>query len=108
MIPKMIAQIEATGQEVLGNLRLETVVMDDGWKLDDKGHRCWQKEKYMYLPIFEAYQLLDPFSGTTRIIVNNKFDFIGYHDGNMRLIALKPVDKLPGEQEEQKWDENVY
>lgn len=100
MIPKMIAHIEATGQEVLGNLRLETVVMDARWKLDNKGNRYWQGKKYMYLPIFEAYQLLEPFRGTTRIIVNNKFDFIGYHDGNMRLIAFKPVDKLPGEQEE--------
>lgn len=58
------------------------------------------EKKYMYFPIFEAYQQLKRFRGTTRIIVNNKFDFIGYHDGNIRLIALKPVDKLPGEQEE--------
>lgn len=100
MIPKMIAHIEATGQEVIGNLRFETVIMDAGWKLDNKGNRYWQREKYMYLPIFETYQLLEPFGEITRIIVNNKFDFIGYHDGNMRLIALKPVDKLPGEQEE--------
>ena len=108
MIPKMIAHIEATGQEVIGNLRFETVIMDAGWKLDNKGNRYWQREKCMYLPIFEAYQLLEPFSGTTRIIVNNKFDFIGYSNGNMRLIALKPVDKLSCEQEERKWDENVY
>lgn len=100
MIPKMIAHIEATGQEVIGNLRFETVIMDAGWKLDNKGNRYWQREKYMYLQIFETYHLLEPFGEITRIIVNNKFDFIGYHDGNMRLIALKPVDKLPGEQEE--------
>ena len=62
----------------------------------------------MYFPIFEAYQQLKRFRGTTRIIVNNKFDFIGYHDGNTRLIAMEPVDKLPCEQEERKWDENVY
>lgn len=104
----MIARIETTGQEVLGNLRFETVVMDAGWKLDDKGHRFWKKEKYMYLPIFETYQPLKHFRGATRIIVNNKFDFIGYNDGNMRLIAMEPVDKLPCEQEERKWDENVY
>lgn len=66
------------------------------------------ERKYMYLPIFETYQLLEPFSGTTRIIVNNKFDFVGYHDGNIRLIAMEPVDKFHGEQEERKWDENVY
>ena len=108
MIPKMIAHIEATGQNILGSLKFEGIAVDAGWKLDNKGNRYWQRKKYMYLPIFEAYQLLEPFRGTTRIVVNNKFDFVGYHDGNMRLIALKPVDKLPGEQEERKWDENVY
>ena len=40
----MIAHIEATGQEVLGNLRFDTIVMDAGWKLDDKGHRYWQRK----------------------------------------------------------------
>ena len=30
MIPKMIAHIESTGQEVIGNLRFETVVMYAG------------------------------------------------------------------------------
>lgn len=44
MIPKMIDHIEATGQEVLGNLRFETVVMDAGWKIDDKGHRYWREK----------------------------------------------------------------
>ena len=100
MIPKMIAHIEVTGQEVLGNLRFETVVTDAGWKLDDKGHQYWQRKKYMYLPNFEVYQPLKHFRGTTRIIVNNKFDFVGYHDGNTCLIAYEPVDKLHGEQEE--------
>ena len=99
MIPKMIAHIEETGQEVLGNLKFETVVMDAGWRLDDKGHLYWQREKYMYLPIFETYQSLKPFRGTTKITVNDKFDFIAYHR-NTCLIAIESVDKLLDEQEE--------
>lgn len=107
MMPKMIAHIEATGQEILGNLRFDTVVMDGGWKINDKGKRYWERAKYVYFPVFDSYQLLKKFRGISRITVNNKFEFMGYCVNDTRLNAMEPVNELPGEQKEQEWDENV-
>lgn len=99
MIQKAIAHIETTGQEVLGILRFETITTDAGWKLDGKRKLYLQTPKKLYLPIFETYQLIEPFSETSKVVVNNKFEFIAYA-GNGCLIGLEPISKRPGEQED--------
>ena len=99
MIPKSIAHIEATGRDVLGVLKFETIIMDGGWEIDDKGNKHWQGRKGMYLPIFETYQQIEPFNGISKVVVNNKFEFIAYA-GNRRLIGVEPISKRPGEQDE--------
>lgn len=99
MIQKTIAHIETTGQEVLGILRFETITTDAGWKLDGKRKMYWQTAKVLYLPIFKTYQLIEPFSETSKVVVNNKFEFIAYA-GNGCLIGLEPISKLPSEQED--------
>ena len=82
--------------------------MDGRWKINDKGNQYWEGAKCVYFPVFDSYQLLENFSGISRITVNNKFKFMGYCGNGTRLIASEPVNELPGEQKEQKWDENVY
>lgn len=99
MIQKAIAHIETTGQEVIGILRFETITTDARWKLDDKRKLYWQTPKALYLPIFETYQLIEPFSETSKVVVNNKFEFIAYA-GNGCLIGVEPISKRPGEQED--------
>lgn len=99
MIPKAIAHIEATGREVLGALIFETITIDAGWKHDDKGGLYWQTPKEKYLPIFKTYQRIEPFRGTSNVVVNNKFEFIAYA-GNGCLIGVEPISKRPGEQED--------
>ena len=99
MIQKAIAHIETTGQEVIGILRFETITTDAGWKLDGKRKLYWQTPKALYLPIFETYQLIEPFSETSKVVVNNKFEFIAYA-GNGCLIGVEPISKRPGEQED--------
>lgn len=99
MMLKAIAHIKATGQEVLGALIFETIIIDAGWKLDDKGKLYWQLQKEKYLPIFKTYQRIEPFRGTSKVVVNNKFEFIAYA-GNGCLIGVDPISKRPGEQED--------
>nr|DAW02531.1 MAG TPA: hypothetical protein [Caudoviricetes sp.] len=99
MIQKTIAHIETTGQEVLGILRFETITTDAGWKLDGKRKLYWQTPKALYMPIFETYQLIEPFSETSKVVVNNKFEFIAYA-GNGCLIGVEPISKRPSEQED--------
>lgn len=92
MILKAIAHIEATGQEVLGVLIFETITIDAGWKCDDKEKLYWQTPKEKYLPIFETYQLIEPFSETSKVVVNNKFEFIAY-SGVRCLIGTEAISK---------------
>ena len=94
-----IAHIETTGQEVLGILRFEKITTDAGLKPDGKRKLYWKTPKALYLPIFETYQLIDHFSETSKVVVNNKFEFIAYA-GNGCLIGLDPISKRPGEQED--------
>lgn len=92
MIPKAIAHIEATGREVLGDLIFETIIIDAGWKLDDKGKLYWQPPKEKYLPIFKTYQRIEPFRGTSKVVVNNKFEFIAY-SGVRCLIGMEAISR---------------
>lgn len=94
MIQKAIAHIETTGQEVIGILRFETITTDAGWKLDDKGKLYWQPPKEKYLPIFKTYQRIEPFRGTSKVVVNNKFEFIAY-SGVRCLIGTEAISKTP-------------
>lgn len=92
MILKAIAHIKATGQEVLGVLIFETITIDAGWKHDDKGELYWQTPKEKYLPIFKTYQRIEPFRGTSKVVVNNKFEFIAY-SGVRCLIGTEAISK---------------
>lgn len=92
MILKAIAHIKATGQAVLGVLIFETITIDAGWKHDDKGELYWQTPKEKYLPIFKTYQRIEPFRGTSKVVVNNKFEFIAY-SGVRCLIGTEAISK---------------
>lgn len=93
------AYVEKTGQKVLGILRFKTITTDAGFKLDSKRKMYWQTPKALYLSIFETYQLIEPFSETSKVVVNNKFKFIAYA-GNGCLIGVESISKRPGEQED--------
>lgn len=99
MIQKAIAHIETTWQEVLGVLIFETITIDARWKYDDKGKLYWQTPKEKYLPIFKTYQRIEPFRGTSKVVMNNKFEFIAY-SGVRCLIGTEAISKRPGEQED--------
>lgn len=92
MMLKAIAHIKATGQEVLGVLIFETITIDAGWKHDDKGELYWQTPKEKYLPIFKTYQRIEPFRGTSKVVVNNKFEFITY-SGVRCLIGTEAISR---------------
>lgn len=96
MIPNTIAHIKATGQDVIGILKFDSVLVDGGWRINEKGRKYWVKSKFMYAPYFESAELINPFSGYSNICVGNRFWFTAYC-GKRRLCGTELISELPSE-----------